>query len=349
MDYYFKLFTPDLADDWNNVAENSDEVWLFHELEVFTFFGNSTNAENISIIMYDKDSLPVAICPLFKTKVKHKFNIQTVKIESLNMSGPALINKFGDKKRREILLAFALEFKKLIKLHTCNFFLTASANLAKRNIDAYVNPLLDIQGFSDRPRAYYYLDLRQSETELLSKMETRTRTILKKLDATNEFEIVCGTTAHIDDILFIAQQTKERFGETFDLNNKTLFNFLLQSKYFKTFIAYINNKPACCIVLSVYKNTGYYYYSYTTSEFIPSEIGTYLFWHAIKQAKNQGVEHFDIGTNLFSPDNVKDVLISKFKRGFGGTLKYKFWIQYTNTPKLMAIFRILKMGAPHVF
>ncbi len=342
MEYSFKIYTSELLADWKAVISNSDEAWLFHEPELVDFFCRINGSQNSSLLVYNSDNKPVAVCPLSKSIVRHKFNRTSVKIESINMSGPALIKTFGEKKRRELLHAFADEFNALIKSNDCSYFSVASANLAPANIQAFVNPLLDIWGFSDSPLPYYYMDLRQSKEDLLSKMETRTRTILKKTDLENQFEIKSATEPQLGDILEMAKQTKERFRESFNPSIRQLYEYLIKSDYFKTLVAYINQKPACCIILCQYKNTGYYYHSFTATEFISTEIGTFLLWQGILQQKAEGVEHFDLGSNLFDPNNTKDVLISKFKRGFGGSLRYKFWLKKYQPGKLTELVRILK-------
>jgi len=331
--YFFKQYIPGLKNDWIRVVDNSDDTWLFHDPEILSFFIKMGNSENISIIMYDKDNLPVAVCPLFKTIIKHPFFIQTVTVQSLNNSGPAFISKFGKKKRRALELLMAKELLNIIKKHHCNYFSTYAPCLAKNNLKSFVNPLINYQGFSELIRTFYYLDLKKSEHELIAAMETRTRTILSKKSTSDNFEIKSGQPGLLNDMLQISKYSNERLGDPDEPSDRVHFDFLLKSEKFKTFIGYKFQKPFCFVVFAIYKNTGHFYLYDNVDTKNNPELGTQAIWHAIKYARNNGIEHFDLGINRFSATDEKDDKVSKFKRGFGGTLKYKFQIQRIDFPK----------------
>jgi hypothetical protein len=342
--YHTATLTQNLHTDWNYVISNSDETGLFHEIEMLDFLSKERNAENISFIVYD-NAEPLAICPLYRYTYKNVFGLTIKALNSFGSvgAGPAFIRGLGGKKRRQLFYFLSVHFKDLVVLYRCDVFFTSVAILSKKYTEKpvpFVNPLLEMRGFKDVSHPYYYLDLRETEENLLKKVEKRSRLIIKKYQDHSD---ICIKTATLDDF----ENAWSLCRETFRRNNlpliqKNLFTDYYLCRYSRLFIAYKATVPICLINCGLYRNTGLYWTLYIADKFMSSGIGVFMLWNSILDAKKKGVEHFYLGPQLFWEIGSKEDRIARYKRAFGGELRYRFMVRYEREGRILALARKIK-------
>jgi hypothetical protein len=342
-----KFYTVALSDqnieDWNKVAKNSDEVWVFHDLELSAILAKRRNAERKSFILYNNSNQPVAILPLyFYTDFWETYLLRNKRRLESYFTGPAIINGLNEKTRREILFFIGRELENICEELNADKCIVYSCALSKRHLEthfAYVNPLHEMRGgWANSTIAYLYLNLTPDEGELLKNMETRTRSILNKIEKEQKIKVRLATPADLEAArkLYIDAHKRTHFPfypEDFEwfFNNKNSYNY----------IAEINNEPASVVNMMTHGNSGYYWSSYTATAFVDSEVNTYLLWCAFKEMKKLGVLHLDLGDQPFAAPGSKTDNIARFKRGYGSELRYRFRMQYNRQGKSQKFFNAL--------
>ena len=333
--YYWKPYSELAEKDWLSVIDNSPDAWVFHNMEACDFIARPSNAENRSFIVYNSNSNePVAICPLHVYLVKYDriYRKNKKKAESFGGSGPALSDKLGDNERREVIRFIGevlIDFVRKEKIDSCT---VSAANLSQFCLareNGYTNPLHELRNnWRNRCVAYYYLDLRKSEDQLKQNLETRARSIIQKFEKTDNLII---RKADINDVKLIYDlfvETSNRTGLT--LQQKDRIEWFVQFSKADHYIAFIDSVPACVIRILKYENTALYDAGFTANDFIKTDIATYVLWYGILEIRKQNIEHFDVGSEYFEPPGNKPDNIAKFKRSFGGKLRYKFSSVFVN-------------------
>ena len=91
--YFSKQYSEKTKDDYIHVVKNSDDVWIFHDMEILDSYVDKKKAMNCSVIVYNKSNIPVCIIPLmvYKRNIILFFSINILKSPG---SGPAIINGF---------------------------------------------------------------------------------------------------------------------------------------------------------------------------------------------------------------------------------------------------------------
>lgn len=337
-DYYIKKYAPDTMKDWNIIYNSSDEIGVYYDARLSEIYAKRRKAQNESFIVYFPDKTPAAICSLYfyvyDWRKFYRRNERTV--ESFFLSGPALANGLGEKKRRDIIYYIGMEIEKIILRLKADKCTVSTDPLCKRYIEinySYTNPLHEFRGkWENIPIPYYYFDLTVTEEELLKNMEVRARSILKKAAEEKLFDVKIVQNSDMDNIWRLFIDTQKRVNMPYHPREE--LEWFLNYEYSTFYLATINNKPACAINIAVFRNTAQYWLSYTATEFMHTEVATYLLWHAIKEAKKNGVIHFNIGDQPFAAHGSKEDAIAKFKRSFGGELRYRFEMRYRRKTKL---------------
>jgi len=346
MSYSTKTLVPSLYPDWRKVLESSDEAGLSHEIETMEYLTHTLQAKNISLILYNSNHEPIGICPLYLYTTKTFSGRKRCVIDSVGPSGsgPALIRELGDEARRKILQYLAVAFRELVLHHRCVVIQTSVEILSKRYTEIeipFVNPLLEMRGFTDVSSPYYYLDLRRSEEELFHNLEKRLKGTLKK------FERQWG------DVTSISPATQADFEEVWRLHAEVGENPAMPKQQFtrfwalacsRFFVARIKGELAGVFSAGVYRNTGVFWLLNIAERHRESGIGAALVWNAFLSLKASGVEHFSLGIDQFWESGSKKDRIARFKRSFGGQLRYLFVVRYRPEGRAMKLARALITG-----
>src|ERR1700722_10687950 len=182
--FYIKYLNQETLPDWNKVAGLSDEIWAFHDIALSDFWAKRKNAEKKSFIVYNVDTQPIAICPLyFYSDDWNRFILRNKRtLESFYLSGPAIKNGLNEKTRRKLIHYIGNTIREIGDSLEIDIGQIGTSTLSKRNTEthySYVNPLLEMRGgWESIETTFLYLSLTSSEDELLKGMETRTRSII---------------------------------------------------------------------------------------------------------------------------------------------------------------------------
>jgi hypothetical protein len=326
------------------VTANSDDSWLFHDPNLSQLYALRDQAKNHSFLVYNSsNNKPVAIVPfyIYFFKWEKIYRIDKTYAKSYEHSGPAIIRQTNEKTRREIIQYIGREIEIICSKNKVNFCTLGSAPLSKRGLNSlygHTNPWHEFRNdWKNIPQAFYYLDLSAPVEVLKANLETRTRTIINKFESNSEFKIRKADVNCLNDIYYLFLETYQRTG--LPLHPKEEFEWLLNYEHANYYIAYNETKPVCVINVGVYENTGWYWSSHTSIDKMNSQIATYLLWYAILELKKRGVVHLDMGKQPFFPANSKEDSIAKFKRSFGGILRYIYEINLTKYNKVQQLLK----------
>jgi hypothetical protein len=344
--YIIKIYSADLKEDWIQVLSNSDDTWMFHDLELNLKYAESDNLVNHSFLLYDSSNLkPVALVPLFSHRQNFQkfYRIDKVQADSNYASGPAIIKSLNEKIRREIIQLIGARIEEICVTNSVDICTLGSGNLSKRALSnqfGFTNPWHEFRkSWENKTTVYYYLDLSLPVEKLKSQLEIRTRTVINKFEKETPFVIKEAGPDNYSDLYALYLKTRERTNQP--LHSPERLNWFFNYKHACQFIAYTENQPACAINIAIYNDTGLYWNSFTDPDFIKSQIATYLLWYCILEAKKRGVMHFEVGTQEFRNPDSKEDGIAKFKRSFGGALRYKFQMQLTRYNKIQRVLKFI--------
>ncbi len=330
--FYIKYLSQDTLPDWNKVAGLSDEIWAFHDIALSDFWAKRKNAEKRSFIVYNVDTQPIAICPLyFYSDDWNRFILRNKRtLESFYLSGPAIKNGLNEKTRRKLIHYIGNTIREIGDSLKIDVGQIGTSTLSKRNTEthyAYVNPLLEMRGdWESIETTFLYLSLASPEDELLKRMETRTRSIITKIEKEQKIKTRAATPYDLDAIWNVYVDIYKRTGLPFFPKDE--MEWLLSYKNSNFYVAEIDNVIVSAINMLTYGSGGLYFSSYTAAAFVDTEVATYLLWHTLKEEKKKGVIHIDLGHRPFGSLGEKKDNIARFLRGYGGELRYRYRMQY---------------------
>lgn len=343
--YHYRLLTPDLRDDWMRVFQESGDVWLYHDLDVCQFVTKQKGARQHSLIIYQSKTtppIPLAICPLYAYSRAGRFFRSRPVLESIPHSGPAFLGCLGQKVRRELLhfLSRVLKDEMAVNgLTSCALSFAHLSEYGRTPPHFYANPLHELRDeWQNKPRAYYHLDLTKSQETLLSGMEVRCRTLLNKHQRESRISITKAGIEDRDIVHDLWAQAYNRVGLPYHPREDR--EWWLTNKHTDHYIAYVDKRPACVVRFTKFKGAAQLGGAYTAGEYLNTQVNTYAWWYAVMQLKNEGVTDLDLTHEDFSPLGSRADDIAKFKRSFGGELRYKYemiWVRRSLVGKVVAV------------
>lgn len=139
------------------------------------------------------------------------------------------------------------------------------------------------------------LDLKKSEQELLSDMETSTRRYIRKSAEENLTLKIIKDEKGLSDCLAIYKETAKRanFGLHKDKYYKDLFDKL--GDHSVLYVAYSDTQPVAFLWLIISANTAFELYGGMTTEGRQLHASYALKWHAVLKSKDWGLERYDFG------------------------------------------------------
>jgi len=338
MKYYTQPLDASRQGDWNRVIANSSETGLFHEIEMVDFIAADRHAKSVSFLIYNNNNEPVGICPLFlhRSRNIYYFPVRGLSSFGATGSGPAFIDGFNDDTRRGLFLFLSEYLKCEVAIHHCSFLHTAVASLSDRYISYRVNPLLEMRGFRDMSDVIFYLDLCKTEDELFRGLEKRTRLVLKKDPP--PFSIRRLNPMSSSDMKdAYALHTNAHGGNL--VMSYCIFARYYTNPYSRAFIAYNGSVPVAVINFVIHKKTGLYWLFYITDDAIHTGLSTWMLWGSILDAKNTGVKHLSLGSQHYASIGSHWDALSRYKRSFGGELRYRYMVEYKPESKFYALAR----------
>ena len=138
------------------------------------------------------------------------------------------------------------------------------------------------------------LDLRKTESELLSGMAKKTRQYIRKSATTIKIKQI-KNRADIEACLVLYKQTAQRAG--FNLHNDQYYLdvFAQMQEYSPIFVAYEASEPVAFLWLAISGETAYELYGGVNDRGQELRANYALKWHVIRKVKEWGVRRYDFG------------------------------------------------------
>ncbi len=245
-----------------------------------------------------------------------------------------------DKDRLELVVKFLKELALEIKVD----FLRISPLLDN---NSEYKSLFNQLGFRDapvhmmHPELLWLLDLAPEEKKLLEKMRKNTRYAIKQAEKL-PIKILSGNSEELLQQFYEIHLETSRRQHFVPYPWKYLLAELAHfggQNALKIYLAEYEKKIISGAVILFYGNEGVYHHGASLSEYnkIP---GSYLIqWEAIKEAKRQGLKHYNFWGVVENAPKHPWAGLSFFKKGFGGEgrellhcqdlpLTWKYWINF---------------------
>ena len=168
------------------------------------------------------------------------------------------------------------------------------------------------------------INLKKSETDLRSQLESKWRNILNS--AENEPIIVKDESNEIALKKILQLNYEDQIRKNFKGINKKILNIYLTNSSFKIFNAYIDNKLIASICVSLHGVTSTYLIGWSNDLGRKKKSMNYLLWKMLLALKKDDYTFFDLG----GLDKAASSGIFNFKKGMGGEIyklvgNYKFF------------------------
>ena len=169
-------------------------------------------------------------------------------------------------------------------------------------------------------------DLNFSETELLAFMKSKTRYNIKlaqKKGVQIKDESINPQGFNIFFKLYSETIKRQNYlGHNYNYH-KVVWETMFKANLARILVAYFNKQPIAAYQLFYFKDTAYYLYGGTSQAHKEVMASNLLMWEAIKQAKQNGYQYFDMWGALEKDYNPKHSWAGfhRFKEGYGGIHK----------------------------
>lgn len=204
---------------------------------------------------------------------------------------------------------------------------------------------------SIQPRRTIHVDLRPSEEEILAAMKSKTRYNIR-LAQRRDVEAQVGDAGEVSAFYRLSQITGERdeFGIHSCAYYQRAYNLFVPAGLACLFLAEYRGQPLAGLMAFACGPRAWYFYGASSNEERQRMPNHALQWAAMRWAKAQGCETYDLWG---VPDEEEAVLerefpkrseglwgVYRFKRGFGGrVVRYMGAYDYVYRPLLYALYR----------
>lgn len=204
---------------------------------------------------------------------------------------------------------------------------------------------------SIQPRRTIHVDLRPPEEEMLAAMRSKTRYNIR-LAQRREVEVHVGDAGEVSTFYHLSQITGER--DEFDIHSfayyQRAYALFVPAGLARLFLAEYRGQPLAGLMAFACGPRAWYFYGASSNEERQRMPNHALQWAAMRWAKDQGCETYDLWG---VPDEEETVLevefpkrsgglwgVYRFKRGFGGRLvRYIGAYDHVYRPLLYALYR----------
>ena len=173
-----------------------------------------------------------------------------------------------------------------------------------------------------QPAETLYLDVRQSEEQLLQSMHPKTRYNIR-LAEKKGVEVHTGGDVHDFDVFWRLMEVTAR-RDSFQQHSRSyyreMFRFLAQTDFMKTFLAEYRDQVIAANFVVFFGDTATYLHGASADESREIMAPHVLQWRQIQEAKKRGLRYYDFWG--VAPARAGEehpwAGLSRFKRGFGG-------------------------------
>jgi hypothetical protein len=330
---------------WNQVANNSQQSWLWHDYDFIDVMLTWPNSIDESFGIYDQNQELIAIMPLRRITKKRLWGMLVIRTME-SFGGPALRSELTRKTCQDIekLISEKLNnIEEKLNIWRIEILLPPlSKNLLSASLPI-VNPLVFF-GFKNTLSQTWILDIRPSLSVLWDGMEGRARTSIKKArkigikvrfanqkgDVDIYYRLHCETS--------LRSRIKSREISYFS----AIWDKLVPTKKAIILFAELEGEVIAAANFGIYGIAANYWTGASSFKAYDTGANILLQWHAIEELKNRGIEWYDAGEAFFNMHDGKSKAISDFKKQTGGKLYPYFKGSRENIPKFWHILLIFK-------
>jgi hypothetical protein len=314
-------FTLDKYEEWDSFCEESDDAWFWHTtgwLKYSLGYKPEIKKDILSFLVFH-DKVLLAICPLV---LETKDGIAQFSQAQSYGESPALKNGIAKSLKSELWKVIFGHIDELAKEYKVKRILIRLPVLASSKV---LSNILVKFGYLDTSTNTQVIDMRKSFLEIKKDIRNGHISDIKKIEKTLTADIFdkSSITKKIFekyiDLHFKAAGRATRPRSTFDM----MFDFIKEGKGFligakkgKEYVGFS--------YFYLYKGSVYYGSSCNDPEFGNIPIGHFIQWNALVWMHKNKCILYEIGGQSYGPTlletpSPKEINISQFKRGFGGS------------------------------
>lgn len=310
------------AEDWDALADASDEAWLWHRYDLQDALGTWPGSTDESFAVTDIESgQAVALVPLRRITKRFAGIWPVHVLESLG--GIAVRNATGEKRRRAILEAARDWLATRVGKGTCveaRVSLPAMAPAWRGPNCPRVNPLLEI-GCDNALSQTWVVELGAGEETVWKGMEGRARTAVRKAEKAG---VTVRAAGPADRPLYyrLHRETYRRTGVPphSEAYFEAIWSRFLAKNLARVWIAELNGEPVAAENFGVYKKAAIYWTGAANEKGLEAEANSLLQWTAMQWMMRNKIEWYETGEAFPHLNGGKAKGLSDFKKGFGGSL-----------------------------
>lgn len=166
-----------------------------------------------------------------------------------------------------------------------------------------------------QPSKTCFLDIRQSNDELLKAMKSKTRYNINLARRKGvRVALIDDPQTAFNNFIDLMKETSER--DNFSIHNADYYKNLISynNKFIRVFEAHYNKKVIASGIFSFYRGQVSYLHGASSNQFRNVMAPYLLHFETMVFAKKEGFKFYD----LYGVDDLKWPGVSRFKRGFGG-------------------------------
>ncbi len=347
-------------EEWNNFVYSNSMGWAYF---LYDMIGIDRWASyiNLSFAIVDEDNNNeiLMIQQLHETKKQPLLSLFHVKYRKLHSRwGYVLKDNLPKKQIRKVKECFENYIDEYILKHEIKLFDINLPPLTKFNLEntSFINPLIYFN-FAPKVNYTYVVNLSKPFERMLADCEETTRQAIRKIEASNKYEII-KANSNEQDLQTYIKLHKETYTRTnsktaiiADEYHRNMFFNLLPKNICK--IYFLKDKETQEIIATaailIYKNTAYYWWGDSKNE---KEVGInkYLLFKIICEIRElfNNTGFFETGGAFIHLRKGKEKGLNDFKKCFGTTLlpiwggEYSF-IKKTNKMKSKVITLLRKI------
>ena len=318
---------PEFQKMWERFLSQNDHVSVFYTLnwmDYQRYYSEDRFVDDLSFIFLGADNEPLAICPLYLENYDGlvRFSYRGEFLESLRT--PLISGGVKRKHRKRIEKELYLMIDELAAKHNvqkCNFLIDP---LCAVYDNEYYNYLTQY-GYLDASIATQIIDLTKHRDDLWAELRKSYKALINKANKTYEVLVmdyrdpVSDMHDNYRTLHYKAAGRITRPIETFNLQFEMLRNdqaMLLGVKHKNQFVTFS---------YFIHLNKTAYYASEADDPDIeiPVTCGPLMQWKAMEYYKDRDFNFMELdnqqfGHQVYDHPSEKDIMISLFKRGFGG-------------------------------
>jgi len=309
------LYTPSMADDWEELVERSSQAWLFHKRVFIDTVNQAMAQKECSVVAIKRDRL-VGVFPL-----TYYMGDAFRKMRSgVGPAGPAVADDLGPRESGAVSQAMADKALEISRREKCRALLVSLPPLAPEHLsNAYGASPLEPLGFLGEVGSTYILDLSPDEEELLAGFRPAARQEIKKAPAAGITVRPADRPSDLDAYYALHAETYERTGATPHARGyfEGIFLRMAPQGLCRIYAAERDGEAAAFMNMALYKRGAYFWTGCSDEKALHTGANYLLQWYAIREAKRAGVARYDVGEAFPGHRTGKLAGLDRFKSAFG--------------------------------